>query len=573
MHPERSPFVEHLIERLTRPRVEYSLLAACLGAMHLVSLLGPATAAGRMFMLAHLGLFLLWQPVVRGAYRPGWRNVLAMLLVIGGLTLFLDWALLAVWVVVLASVISGAAFSSAPGRGRLSYRLALIALITSLLLVVLPRLVPVSPGMADVFDGYFTLVLPCLIAAIALVPGSGVRPQVRGVDFVSAMLMFLVLTILVLGALVLMWLVALPYLVAIIVSLFAMAGGLAIMAWAWDPRMGGPQLGAQLMRRILSAGMSFEEWLHGVAALSEAHDEPLEFLAQACERLMQLPGVRGGRWRVPAGEGEFGQSGGLVCEKGAGALKLSLALESPPTPAMDWHLDLVVRLLGQFYQEKMHARELEALSYVRAVHETGARLTHDVKNLLQSLNTLCFTATQPDTDAATIKALASRQLPVIARRLAATLDKLRVPDVSDGETVAMTRWWSQAQERFAGSPVVFPSRPDEAEVPQLLFDTALDHLVQNALSKQRLDPSVSVTVRAGGNGGAPWLEVEDTGARLRDAVRAGLFTHPVPSEDGLGMGLYQLHRLAGAGGFRLTLVQDEDGCVLFRLAQADSAED
>ena len=38
-----------------------------------------------------------------------------------------------------------------------------------------------------------------------------------------------------------------------------------------------------------------------------------------------------------------------------------------------------------YYLAKRHAQEIERGHYLRAVHETGARLTHDVKNVLQSL--------------------------------------------------------------------------------------------------------------------------------------------------------------------------------------------
>jgi len=572
MRSENRTFRERVGDQLARPSAEYWLLALCLGALHLVLVQGPGSPAGRMLMLAHLGLFLLWQPVVRGAYRLGWFNASAMAVVLILATLSLSWGSVAVWVIVLASVVSGAAFSMESGRSRLSYRLALIELIVSLLVLILPRLVPLETGIADVFGWLSAYVLPCLIVGIAFGRTATVPAHARGIDFVSAMLMFLVLTVMVLGALVAMWLMQLPYLVAIIFALFSTAGAVAVMAWAWDPHMGGPQLGGQFMRRLLSAGMSFEEWLHAVAVLSEANDDPLDFLKLACDRLTQLPGVCGGRWRVPEGSGEFGSCAAVEWVKDVEALHLTLMLAHRPTASMDWHLDLTVRLLVQFYLEKRHARELEAVSYVRAVHETGARLTHDVKNLLQSLNTLCFTATQAQTDANTLKALVSRQLPIIVRRLSSTLDKLRAPESAEVSEVSMAVWWALAQERYAGSPITFAGQAPAGSIPVSLFDTALDNFIQNALSKQAMDPSVGINVRVGETEGHPWLEVRDTGAAIADEIQGHLFRQPVPSRDGLGMGLYQLSRLAETMGFRLSLGCNETGCVSFRLLQADSVE-
>jgi len=572
MQPRSLSFGERIGEWLARPSLEYGLLALCLGAFHLVLVQGPETPVGRTLMLAHLGLFLLWQPVVRGAYRLGARNALIMVAVLAGIATFLSWGLVSVWVIVLASVVSGAAFSVVDRRGRWPYRLALADLIVSLLMLILPQLVPVAGHITDTFGWFLSWGLPCLIVGVAFGRPAAPHAHARGIDFVSAMLVFLVLTIMVLGALAAMWLMKLPYLVAIIFALFATAGALAIMAWAWDPRMGGPQLGAQFMRRLLSAGMSFEEWLHEVAALSEANEAPADFLQQACDRLVRLPGVLGGRWRVPEGSGQFGEAGKLEWVKHGEPLELTLFLSGRPTAAMDWHLDLTVRLLAQFYLEKRHAQALEALSYVRAVHETGARLTHDVKNLLQSLNTLCFTAAQPDTDPDTLQALVGRQLPEITRRLGSTLEKLRVPGAADPTVASLARWWPQAQERYAGLAVEFTGTAGEVPMPEALFDTALDHLLQNALCKQALDAGVKIRAVIGVERGQAWLSVEDTGPAIDPRIRGRLFHQPVPSETGLGMGLYQLQQMAAASGYRVDLALNEPGGVHFRLAYADSAD-
>lgn len=559
-------FADRVGQLLGRPAAEFRVLALCLAALHVVMVQGPEDVVGRLLMLVHLGFFLLWQPVVRGAYRLGWVNSLAMIGGIAAMFLSLSWGLLAVWLITLASAVSGAAFVSEPGRPRLPYRFALAYLVASLLIVVVPHLVPVARDVSALFDWLSLLLLPALLAGVALGrPGSS-HARTRGIDFVSAALLFLVLTVMVLGALVAMWLMALPYLVAIVFALFATAGSLVVMAWAWDPHLGGPQLGAQFARRLLSAGMSFEEWLHEVASLAVANDDPEAFLEAACRQMLQLPGVRGGRWQVPEGEGSFGRLEGVERVKRSAPLQLNLFLARAPSAAMDWHLDLTIRLLGQFYLEKRHARELESLSYVRAVHETGARLTHDVKNLLQSLNTLCFTATQPQTDATTLKALVGRQLPVITSRLAATMEKLRVPSQAESPFVPVETWWRQAKERHAGSPVRFEGDPAGVEVPATLFDTALDNLVQNALDKRAHNPKVAVQVASGLTDGHLWLEVTDSGHALDPRLRSRLFLQRVPSDNGLGMGLYQLARQAEALGYRVELVNAEAGSVCFRLA-------
>ena len=62
------------------------------------------------------------------------------------------------------------------------------------------------------------------------------------------------------------------------------------------------------------------------------------------------------------------------------------------SPSLEWHFHLLGQLLGEFYVAKVREQKLQQQTYVQAVHETGARVTHDVKNLLQSLNVLCAAA-------------------------------------------------------------------------------------------------------------------------------------------------------------------------------------
>ena len=102
----------------------FRLLALWLAALHLGLLQGADSAVGRTLMLVHLGLFLIWQPVVRGAYRLGWREVAIMLVAILVFIAALSWGLIAAWVMVLAGIVGGEAFVAETPRARLPYQLA-----------------------------------------------------------------------------------------------------------------------------------------------------------------------------------------------------------------------------------------------------------------------------------------------------------------------------------------------------------------------------------------------------------------------------------------------------------------
>src|SRR5207253_4369464 len=94
----------------------------------------------------------------------------------------------------------------------------------------------------------------------------------------------------------------------------------------------------------------------------------------------------------------------------------------PLSPSLSWHFHLLGQLLGEFYVAKVREQKLQQQTYVQAVHETGARMTHDMKNLLQSLNVLCSSAEQTGHSAEEFAGLVRRQLPAIAQRLQQALE-------------------------------------------------------------------------------------------------------------------------------------------------------
>ena len=547
------------------------LLAASLAVLHLGMLQGVETLIGRTLLLAHLGLFLIWQPVVRGGHRLARRDLLVMTVGVAGFVLAMSWGALAVWLMVLAGVVGGGAFVEMSARGRLPYQLAVAYLVCSLFIIVLPRMVPVVVAERPLFDVIALSVLPLLIVVVMCLPTPPGRGRRAGaIDFLSAILLFMVLALTTLGGFAFMWLQHLPYLVALVSALFAMALVLFVLAWAWQPGGGGPQLGMVFARRILSVGLSFEEWLHELASVSLVADTPEALAEQACRRMLRIPGVCGGHWRLAEGEGSFGDTAAVARQITQEGLTVTLYLRRAPSPALSWHFNLMVRMLAEFCREKRHARQLETLSYLRAIHETGARLTHDVKNLLQSLNTLCYTAARPEVDEAALRALVSRQLPLITRRLAQTLEKLRHPDALPGESVPAAQWWQECCSRHATAGIRFELSDDSGvlRVPLPVFNSVADNLIQNALDKRLLHPGLNITVRLRAPVGLPVLEVEDDGAQIAPPLAAQLMRAPVASHSGLGMGLYQVARLAGEAGYALRLDSNRDGSVRFRLDQA-----
>jgi signal transduction histidine kinase len=242
------------------------------------------------------------------------------------------------------------------------------------------------------------------------------------------------------------------------------------------------------------------------------------------------------------------------------------------SPALHWHLQLLGQLLGEFYAAKLREQKLQQVSYLQAVHETGARLTHDVKNLLQSLNVLCAAAAREDSPGA--QELIRRQLPVVVQRLSATLEKLQHPGDGKAQQVPAREWWEELARRYQAQEVSFSAGdlPPEAQLPRALFDSVAENLLANAIAKRAGDTAVRICATLDCASSCE-LRVCDSGKRIALEVESVLLRAPVSSGGGLGIGLYQAARHAESSGYVLELAANRDGevCFVLRGAPAEAA--
>src|SRR5262245_52849384 len=103
---------------LVRSRPQW-WLAAMLFALHHALVWGIDDWSARALLLAHFGLFLMWQPLWRGERSIESRH--AYLIVIVGLLLagWNNWWLMAVWLAVLFALIGGNLLGNQQPRQRL----------------------------------------------------------------------------------------------------------------------------------------------------------------------------------------------------------------------------------------------------------------------------------------------------------------------------------------------------------------------------------------------------------------------------------------------------------------------
>lgn len=553
-------------------RHRYWLLALQMVSLLVVVTEGPDTLLGRMLWLCHVGLFLLWQPIVAGESRLSPVQTGMVLLAVLLVSTTLNWGWLAGWIALLAAIVGGKVAMARERRFGLYYLCVFAYLLFMLLVWAAPQIVDGEGPLDEAWR--FLIALGLLGIALLAVPVRHSEAVAEIYDFVASLLLLLLLIVLLLGTTSLMALARLDYFNALLRTLFGLAALLLLLSWAWNPRPGFGGFGVFVSTYLMRLGFPFDAWLRRLITLAETVDDPAEFLRQALSTFSVLPWVTGGDWQHGSASGRFGESARQESVFIYGGVHLRLHTAYAWTASLIWQASLLHKLVVELHRAKQHERALRQMRFVQSVHETGARLTHDMKNLLQSLDSLCFAAARPTgtpDEERELHSLLRRQLPAISERLRGTLDKLSRPRPVPGDGVPLEAWWNHLQQRFARDAVAFGALPGELaeqQVPAAVFDSVAENLLANALGKRReqLGVRVRASMLVGGSG--PVLRVEDDGAAIPEAVASLLFREPVESGTGMGIGLLQAGRLAELSGWDLQLAENRPRCVAFELAPA-----
>ena len=549
-------------------------LSLMLLALHGALALELGDPLSQALLVSHFGFFLIWQPVWRGEQKlmPGH----VVLILVGGALLVAaqSWWLMALWISVLFSLIGG----NMPGIKNFGQRmvslLAAVYLLAVLLMWVLPRLFE-EQSFPDIVHSVirYGLILPLVAIFFIRVEPSRFQSNYK-VDLFYSVLLFLMVVVLVLGSFAIKQVSSGNFIVALSQALFIIAVFLLALSWLWDPRAGFSGIGQLLSRYFLSVGVPFEQWMHSLASLADRERDPDKFAILAVHEMAALPWLSGVRWRAAGTSGQVGDQTRHVTEFSFGGLALTVYTRWSPGPALVMHIRLLAHLLGDYYESKVREQEQRRNAYMQAIYETGSRLTHDVKNLLQTLGSLCSAAeTSKETDAEAVRLLMQRQLPQITHRLQITLDKLNSKPAPVVQMADAQVWWTGFKQRFTHERVTFSESefPTGASLPAELFEGVAENLLQNALEKRKLHSGLDISVTLTWSSGGAELTVSDSGDPVAPDVARQLFEAPVASESGLGVGLYQAARFAREQGYELRMDSNERGRVCFALAPRQAA--
>ncbi len=532
---------------------------------------------------AHLGAFLLWQPVVAADRRMSPREVLLVAGGALGVTLVLNPWIMLLWSAFVTALVGGRVFDFSHRNERWLHLGALGFLMTFLFTLVLPDLLPepVRQEMTGALTRTWMemALAACLVLLLAeaarLARAEHEATRFPGMyDPVHSVWLLLLLLVVSFSGIVLMTLGGRGYLASIGIALVSV-GALLITAHLMlrgtdeNERHGSVMM--LFSRYLLSYAIPYDQWLERLARLSRDESDADRFFAGAMRAVGELIPMSGAAWNGAIRSGGIGDATGAYQERfefqipdDPGAkVEVRIFTGRAMSAAMAWHARLLVQVALQFHTAKSREERLGSRQYMRAVHETGARLTHDVKNLLQSLDGLIAASASLPEDRQ-VRQLVARQLPEISRRLTQTLAKLRQPAAALGEPMDWRQWWQGMRLQYEPQGVRFDaSGSGTMDIPADAFASALDNFLQNALQKRKSQPALGIRAEISVDESTATLAVEDDGEVVDDQVARKLFENPVTSRNGLGIGLYQANQLAKACGVKLGLVRNEPGKVRF----------
>ena len=545
---------------------EHRLLGLMLFGLLAATLLGDNDTIAKSFLVAHFGFFLLWQPVIKPQSSFSAQQVVVLLLAIFAFIYWFNPWLNAFWTLLLLTLLTGHIF--ARGLARAAYGLAVIVLFLELVLITTPELfnlVAISSSLKTIFNT--ALLLTPLI--LLFMPSSGSAS--KQVDFIRGFLIVLLVIFLCMSSVLISLTAEQAYIESLAISIIMLSLFLLLTAFLWTPRAGFKGIAQLLENYLLNIGGPFEQWFTHISSLeSNTSLSSANFLSASLRHLMQQHWISGIEWQTEHDQGLEGTKSSNQVMTTDKKLKLILHTYTPVGPSLAFHSKLQLSVLTFYYRAKLQEQQIIKQAHMQAIYETGSKLTHDVKNILQSTKTMSQIINDDDAEMQEIIDVLKRQMPILNQRLNTTLEKLRLPKnraaTVPPTTGSLLQWWNKLQLRYTDRHINFSSAVSkDSEIPLDIFTTVIENLLDNARSKRIREPKLEINVLLSDKNGRLQLSVSDTGSAIAPDIYPLLFKEVVSSQDGFGIGLYQSYELANNFGFKLNVSENTEGNVCFSL--------
>jgi len=512
------------------------------------------------------GLFFLWQPLWRkdvAVNRPS--QLIALLALLLFSYFYLNESLI-FFSLMISGLIGSRLFNNTSNRAFDLTALAILILEMSI------GIVPLTFAQIELptdFDLYIQFLLLGAILIMFFAPMHETpQPKRSQVDLMHGMLSASLIFLSLLGGIVINLLYGVDYLDGLLLTVFLVSTMALGISWFWNPGVGYSGLGVLWNRYTMTIGSPFETWINTLTILiEEPYISAQEFLQAACEHLVENDWLNGIQWKIGKVSVGAGERDGVPFNYPMSQhVEVTVHFKSDPGQALQQHTILLLRMAYQFYLAKLTQEKMRAQEHFETIHHTGARLTHDIKNILQSIKTaISIVQTQPS-DPQKSARLLNQNLGQISERLESTLQKLKTPQLNTSINLVSIEQWSRSlirEKSFAGCAYKVDIQFDH-HIPQDLFDSVINNLLTNAQKKQETQ---EIIVQIIANAEMINVTVCDDGNKIEQETEQDLFIKPVSSGQGMGIGLYQSAIMARTLAYELDLTSNQDGKVCFSLYQ------
>jgi len=562
---------------LIPPKHEHRLLSAMLITLHLLlwwSLSHPLFS--RFLFLIHLGCFFWWQPSWgRQPHSPTTRHLMIINIIMLTLLILLNPLVILFWQIILIGLLGGRDLSKP--RDKLANMIAIIFLAVELFTITLQEIFIVR-GFANLEDlsllKYGLLTAPL---SLMLITTDNTIENRYHIDFFHGLTLSLLITILALGSIVLMYHANLSYPFAVFQMTLATNLFILTVSWLWLVFAGEEGTDPLWARHLMNMGHAFELWLDNLAQPNNYKNlTPQEFLHAGFAQLSTLPWIAGITWQSLYGSDILGRKEKYQLDLSIQTLDVTVYSYYRISGSHYFQIKILIQLLEHFHQAKRREAAFAHQARLQAIYEAGAKLTHDIKNLLQSLHAITSVIeTYPPNQFGDTQRLLQGQMPHLTQRLKRTLDKLQKPAEFSYSHIPVNLWWGNLKARYRKSNIDFFSQTttDTMLIPEDLFDNVSENLIQNALMKRKREPNlhIEVSLRIDEKHNIQ-LTVSDDGSAIPEEIRKNLFKKPVTSRDGFGIGLYQAVKQLANTGYDLNIPINEEGQVSFELTNVKNTD-
>lgn len=543
-----------------------ALFVLSLVPLHAAFFLDLAGDWTKVLFVHHIALLLIW--------LSEWKSVrtAAYYYLVGATTIavlswfFLDWLSVTIWLTLITTLSIERPVSSQ--SHNLSFTVTAAYLLTTLYFTAVPNLIniPLPQSSLLVTSGFLAIAILVAITSSLLgqkIPSRSQQPPQSVYLWPLAIMLISTLIIVLLYARS-----NIDYTLAVAMGIACAIVATTIVGNTLSQSSTEPS--GRNSNDEMHDTAPLESWLLALSDNTDNLQIPEDYLAENLSNLVKLPWISGGKWTAFGHCGQFGKVSPYESTLDVDEIHIKLYSPDEHTPTQLRNSQLLLRTLKIGFESKVREQTLKKHSYLEAIYETGARVTHDVKNVLQSMNTLISAASGSTPEQAVdLQKLFQTQLPNLAQRLERTLSKLQDPgDVSRTFQVGRI-WWENLKLQYANRGIQF--KEDLAEdhlIPRDLFDRVAQNLLENAVRKQQSETSISITAKFITTSKQLTFSVCDSGSPVSSDVAKTLLQRPIDSTGGFGIGLYQAAKQAKQEGYVLDLVTNRRNKVCFALYAA-----